>query len=137
MKTILSLSVLVAILVTAIAATTTPKAPQQMLSHNVFFKLRDPSAAAKETLVAACQKYLSDHPGTVWFAAGVVADEFDREVNIRDFDVALHIVFANKAAHDKYQSAPKHEQFIKEQRENWQSVRVFDSWVEPAKTGKR
>jgi hypothetical protein len=129
MKTILGLSVLGVILVAALAAApNAKKASQAMLSHNVFFKLRDPSAAAKETLVAACQRYLSDHPGTVWFAAGVVADEFDREVNVRDFDVALHIVFASKAAHDQYQTAPKHEQFIKEQRDNWQSVRVYDSW---------
>ncbi len=132
MKTWLSLSLLAAILVAAIAAAPTSQTPRPMLSHNVFFKLKDASPAAKQTLVDACQKYLSDHPGTVWFAAGVLADEFTREVNVRDFDVALHVVFANQAAHDQYQTAPKHEQFIQEQRANWQSVRVFDSWVHPA-----
>jgi hypothetical protein len=132
MKTILCLSVLGAILATATVAAPASQSSEPMLSHNVFFKLRDQSAAAKQKLVAACQKYLSDHPGTVFFAAGVLADEYDREVNDRDFDVALHIVFASKAAHDQYQTAPKHKQFIEEQRENWQSVRVFDSWVKPA-----
>jgi hypothetical protein len=132
MKTWLCLSLLAAILVAAIAAAPTSRTPQPMLSHNVFFKLKDASPAAKQTLVDACQKYLSDHPGTVWFAAGVLADEFAREVNVLDFDVALHVVFANKAAHDQYQTAPKHEQFIQEQRANWQSVRVFDSWVKSA-----
>jgi hypothetical protein len=131
MKTLLSLSLLGAILLAAIAAAPSPQTTQPMLSHNVFFKLKDPSAPAQQALVAACQKYLSDHPGTVWFGAGVLADEFDREVNDRDFHVALHLVFANRAAHDQYQTAPKHEQFIQEQRANWESVRVFDSWVNP------
>jgi hypothetical protein len=132
MKTLLSLSLLGAILVAVIAAAPAPQTTQPMLSHNVFFKLKNPSAPAKQTLVDACQKYLADHPGTVWFAAGVLADEFDREVNDRDFDVALHVVFANQAAHDQYQTAPKHEQFIQEQRANWETVRVFDSWVRSA-----
>jgi hypothetical protein len=130
MKTLICFSLLGAILIAAIAAAPQPQQP--MLSHNVFFKLKDPSPANKQKLVAACQQYLSDHPGTVFFAAGVVANEFDREVNVRDFDVALHVVFTGKDAHDQYQNAPKHERFIQENREGWQSVRVFDSWVKPA-----
>jgi hypothetical protein len=132
MKIIVCLSVLGALVVAMIAAAPAPQGSQPMLSHDVFFKLKDPSPAAKEALVAACQNYLSDHPGTVWFAAGVLANEFDREVNDRDFDVALHLVFANQAAHDQYQAAPKHAEFIQEQRDNWATVRVFDSWVKPA-----
>jgi hypothetical protein len=132
MKTWLTLASLAAILVIAIAAAPNSTNNQPMLSHDVFFKLKDSSDTAKQALVDACQKYLTDHPGTVWFSAGVVASEFDRPVNDRAFDVALHIVFANKAAHDQYQTAPKHEQFIQEQRGNWDSVRVFDSWVQPA-----
>jgi len=135
MKTLICLSVLGAILIAAIAAAPQPQQP--MLSHNVFFKLKDPSPTNKQKLVAACQQYLADHPGTVFFAAGVLANEFDREVNVRDFDVALHVVFANKEAHDQYQTAPKHERFIQENREGWQSVRVFDSWVKPAGTTAR
>jgi hypothetical protein len=131
MKTSITLASLAAVLL--IAAAPNPKNTQPMLSHDVFFKLKDPSATARQTLVDACQKYLSDHPGTVWFSAGVLAPEFDRPVNDRDFDVALHVVFADKAAHDQYQTAPKHEQFIQEQRDNWESVRVFDSWVQSAR----
>jgi Stress responsive A/B Barrel Domain len=50
-------------------------------------------------------------------------------VNDKDFDVALHIVFSDNAAHDKYQDAERHKQFIAEQKANWKSVRVFDSLV--------
>jgi hypothetical protein len=100
-----------------------------MIAHNVFFSLKDNSPEAKQKLVAACKKYLSDHPGTVFFAAGTVA-EFDRPVNDRDFDVGLHLVFKDKDSHDKYQDAAKHKQFIAENNANWKKVRVFDSRVE-------
>ncbi len=100
-----------------------------MLAHNVFFSLNDASDAAKKTLVDACKKYLADHVGTVFFACGILAAEMDRPVNDRGFDVALHLVFKTKADHDAYQSAPRHDQFIAENKANWKQVRVFDSFV--------
>jgi hypothetical protein len=100
-----------------------------MLSHDVYFSLKDNSPKARQALVDACKKYLSKHPGEVFFAAGTVVDELKREVNDRDFDVALHIVFQDLAAHDKYQDAERHKQFIEENKGNWKKVRVFDSYV--------
>ena len=101
-----------------------------MLSHDVYFALKDNSPDAKKKLVAACKKYLSGHEGEVFFAAGTLADSLKREVNDRDFDVALHIVFKDIASHDKYQVAKRHQQFIDENKANWKKVRVFDSVVE-------
>ncbi len=102
---------------------------EPLLAHNVYFALNDNSPEAKEKLVAACKKYLSSHSGTVFFACGVLAEDLDREVNVRDFDVALHVIFKTKASHDAYQVAPLHNQFIEENKANWKSVRVFDSLV--------
>src|SRR5689334_5477260 len=82
------------------------------IGHMVYFTLKDSSTEAKQKLVAACKKYLSDHEGTVYFSAGIRGDDFKREVNDRDFDVALQLVFRNKAAHDKYQDHPRHLKFI-------------------------
>lgn len=101
----------------------------KQLGHMVFFALKDNSSAEKGKLVAACKKYLTGHPGTVYFSAGVLADDLKREVNVVDWDVALHLVFKDKAAHDQYQVAPRHDEFIKEMKHNWKSVRVFDSYV--------
>jgi hypothetical protein len=106
-------------------------AAEANIVHNVYFSLNDPSPEAKQKLVAACKKYLSKHPGTVYFSAGTLAAEFDRPVNDRDFDVALHLVFKNKAAHDQYQEAATHKQFIEENKAGWKKVRVFDSAVQP------
>src|SRR5262249_45219602 len=101
-----------------------------MLAHNVYFTLKDNSAAAREKLVAASKKYLSQHPGTLFFAVGFLAQDLKRDVNDRDFDVALHIIFNSQEAHDQYQEAALHLQFIAENKENWKRVRVFDSVVE-------
>ena len=98
-----------------------------MLAHNVFFTLHDRSDAAVAKLVAACQKYLADHPGTVFFACGFRAKELQRPVNDLDFDVGLHIVFKTNADHDAYQVAPRHDEFIAACKDNWAKVRVFDS----------
>ena len=100
-----------------------------MLSHDVYFTLKDNSPKARQDLVDACKKYLSKHPGEVFFAAGMLAEDLRREVNDRDWDVGLHIVFKDLAAHDKYQEAERHKQFIEEGKANWKKVRVFDSYV--------
>jgi hypothetical protein len=105
-------------------------APGTMIAHDVYFSLKDNSAAAKNKLVAACHKYLSDHPGTVFYAAGARGEEFNRELNDRDWDVGLHIVFKTKADHDRYQEAAKHKTFIDENKDNWKKVRVFDTKVD-------
>jgi hypothetical protein len=100
-----------------------------MLAHNVFFTLKDRSEASQAALVAACKKYLKAHPGVVFFACGTLQQELSRPVNDREFDVALHLVFESKSAHDTYQDAPAHHTFVEENRDNWAKVRVFDSDV--------
>jgi hypothetical protein len=100
------------------------------LAHDVYFALNDASPKAKDELVAACKKYLTGHDGTVYFSVGTLAAELNRPVNDRDFDVALHVYFKDRAAHDRYQEAPRHKQFIAEQQANWKKVRVFDSTVD-------
>jgi hypothetical protein len=103
---------------------------ETVLAHDVFFELKEDTPAARAALVEACRKYLTGHPGTVSFAAGAIAEDLARPVNDRDFDVALHLYFKDKAAHDAYQDAPRHKQFIAEQQANWKTVRVFDSVVD-------
>ena len=121
------------LLAAPLAVSAQQQPPGAALSHDVFFSLNDPSPAARAELVAACRKHLTGHPGTLVFTVGVVASELARPVNDRDFDVALHITFASRAAHDAYQEHARHKQFIAEQQKSWKKVRVFDSWVELVK----
>lgn len=105
---------------------------QTLLAHNVYFTLKDKSAASKTALVQECKKYLTNHPGVVFFACGTLCEELNRPVNDRDFDVGLHVIFENQAAHDRYQVSPAHEKFVTENHARWQKARVFDSVVERA-----
>lgn len=111
--------------------TASAKSPhEKMLAHNVYFTLNDDSAAARAALIADCRKYLTDHPGSVFFAVGELDTELARPVNDQGFHVALHVVFENRQAHDTYQVAPRHQEFIDANKANWKQVRVFDSNVD-------
>ncbi len=114
---------------TFIACTARLNAAEPQVAHMVFFTLADDTKENRDTLVAACQKYLTGHDGTVYFSAGSLAEDLDREVNDREFDVALHLVFANRKAHDKYQTHERHLKFIEENKHLWSIVRVFDSYL--------
>jgi hypothetical protein len=103
--------------------------PDNLLAHNVFFSLHDRSEPARAKLVRACRELLAPHPGIVFFACGTLAEALKRDVNDRDFDVGLHVVFTGQAAHDHYQETPEHRRFIAENKANWKRVRVFDSVV--------
>jgi hypothetical protein len=99
------------------------------LGHFVYFTLKDRSTEARQQLVDACHKYLSDHLGTVHFSAGLRGEAYDRPVNDQQFDVALALVFQDEASHEAYQKAPRHQEFISSQSANWAQVRVFDALV--------
>jgi hypothetical protein len=101
-----------------------------MIVHDVYFTLRDNSPAAEQALLDACRKYLTDHPGVLSFACGRRAKDHIRPVNDLEFDVSLHITFADKAAHDRYQAHARHVQFVAEQKPNWKQSRVFDTLVD-------
>lgn len=103
--------------------------PDAVLTHDVFFVLADDKPETQEKLIAACHKYLTGHPGTIWFSAGPRAKEMEGEVNDRDFDVALHLVFKNKAALEAYAKSERHDQFLAEAKSLWSKVRVFDSYA--------
>lgn len=95
-------------------------------AHMVYFTLKDPSEASCQALIAACKKYLDGHPGTEFYGAGLIADT-DRAVVDKGYHVALQLIFKDRASHDAYQVASRHDEFIAEQKENWAQVRVFDS----------
>ena len=97
------------------------------LAHSVYFTLKDRSPEAVDGLLAACNKYLSDHEGVIFFGAGRLVADLERPVNDRDFDVALQVMFVDRAAHDRYQTHERHLAFIAENKATWARVRVFDA----------
>jgi hypothetical protein len=115
------------LLVGAVTHSAEKTGPQ--LAHMVFFTLKDQSKEARAAFVASCHKLLADHEGTVSFSVGVIAEDVVEPVSVRDFDVALHVVFEDKAARDKYLEHPRHKEFVEDNRANFAKVRVFDSYL--------
>ncbi len=99
------------------------------LAHNVFFTLKDESDKAIENLIDECYTYLEDLPGIINFSAGRIAPENNREVNVTDFHVGLHVIFSDKSYHDQYQDVEKHNTFVDRNKDNWAQVRVFDTYI--------
>jgi hypothetical protein len=100
-----------------------------MVCHMVYFTLKERTDGAVKRQLDACRKYLTGHDGTVFFAIGTRTPDLTREVNDKEFDVGLHVVFRDRAAHDAYQKHARHLQFIEENKAHWARVRVFDADV--------
>lgn len=101
----------------------------RQLAHMVYFTLKDRSPAGVRRQLDACRKYLTGHAGVVFFGVGTRTPDLAREVNDKEFDVGLHVVFGDRASHDAYQKHPRHVQFIEENKPHWAQVRVFDADV--------
>ena len=104
--------------------------PEPKQAHSVFFTLKDNSPEARAEFVESCKKYLTGHEGTVSVAFGTIAEDVvEPNVSVRDFDVALLLVFENKAAGQKYLVAPRHVEFVEKNKAKFAKVRVFDSYL--------
>ncbi len=104
--------------------------PEKQLAHMVYFTLAEKTPENRQKLIDACKKYLTKHDGEVFFGVGTVTPDLDRPVNVRDWDVGLHLVFKNRKAHDQYQTHPRHLEFIETSKVLWKSVKVFDADLE-------
>jgi hypothetical protein len=116
-----------------VGATRAADGPQ--VAHMVYFKLKDSSGANRAKLSASCKLLLTGHEGTVSFGVGTLAGDLNGPFNDHDFDVSLHLVFVNKAALDKYHAHPRHDKFLEENKDTWEKVRVFDSYLSPTLPG--
>jgi hypothetical protein len=106
---------------------------EPQLAHAVYFTLKDQSAASREKFIASCEKYLTKHKGVVSFTIGTIAQDVKEPVSDREFDVALHVVFRDKAALAEYLKSERHDKFVAENKDGFAKVRVFDSYLPVAK----
>ena len=104
------------------------------LAHMVFFTLKDHSAEAVDALVKDCETYLTDHEGVVYFSVGKRAEDVEEPPSVKDFDVALHVVFAAREYRDKYLASPRHDDFVAAIKSKLEKARVFDSYLSKKKS---
>jgi hypothetical protein len=102
--------------------------------HDIYITLKDKSPSAVQRQLELGKKYLANHPGELSFTATVLAHNLTRHkqvpylFNEDNFDVAFHMVFSGRRAHDDYQVSDEHvKHFIPDSNPNWIKIRVFDS----------
>jgi hypothetical protein len=113
-----------------------PATHTPVVAHMVFFTLKESNAENRRRLIDAAKEFLGGHPGEIYFSVGEMAD-LKEPVSMVDFDVAVHILFESKAAHDQYLSSARHHKFSAVARPLDKKVRVFDSTLVPDDSPKK
>jgi hypothetical protein len=82
-----------------------------VFSHVVIFWTDPAQPEAADELVAGMERYLRPIPGILHFHIGRMVKSH-RPVVDQSYQVALNIVFPDKAAQDAYQAHPDHVEFV-------------------------
>jgi len=99
-------------------------------AHMFFFQLSDTSKELVDDFIKLCVKYLSHHPGQEHFSVGCRALEIDRPVSAKNFEIAIHMVFTNEAAYNKYSKSQPHNDFITHSAGMSPDRIVYDSFLQ-------
>jgi len=106
----------------------TPLAAAGNLAHAVFFDLLDPRQT--EELVRDCRLQLASIPGVRLLEVGTRSPEFIGQRNNSEFEVALWVLFDDRAAHDAYQVHPRHRALVERWTPRLAGIEVFDAYLE-------
>jgi len=98
------------------------------LIHNVFFWLKNPDNLEERKVFEKGVKELLNNCEFITASHfGKPANTAKRPVIDASFTYCIVLTFKSKEAHDKYQVNPLHEKFIKECKDLWNKVLVYDS----------
>jgi hypothetical protein len=82
-----------------------------VFSHIVIFWTDPANPKAADELLAGAEKYLKGIPGVLHYHAGKMATSH-RPVVDQTYQVALNLIFPDKATQDAYQVHPLHLEFV-------------------------
>ena len=81
---------------------------------------------AEDKLIAGAKEFLEPIPGVLHFHIGKMAPSH-RDVVDQSYQVALNLVFPDKATQDAYQQDPSHLEFVEKAfKPNCERVVVYD-----------
>lgn len=100
----------------------------QSVFHSLYFSLTDKSPDSIGKFTGVCVKYLSHHPGIELFATGGLTD-IKRDVSVRNFDVAVNIIYDSKKAYDNYLQSEEHRDFFPATAGMIDKTYIFDSYL--------
>lgn len=97
-----------------------------MLSHVVIFWTRPEIPNAADALIAGAEKYLRPIPLAQSLHVGRMVPSH-RDVVDQSYQVAIHLLFADKADEEAYQVHPLHIDFVEKVfKPNCQRATIFD-----------
>ncbi len=97
-----------------------------MFSHVVIFWTKPEVPGAAEELLAGMERYLKPIPGALHYHTGRMVPSH-RPVVDQSYQVALNLVFPDKATQDAYQVHPLHVEFVEKVfKRVCQKVVVYD-----------
>ena len=82
-----------------------------MFSHVVIFWTKTDVPNATEQLLAGAEQYLKPCPGVLHYHCGKMASSH-RDVVDQSYQVALNLIFEDRATQDAYQTHPLHVEFV-------------------------
>ncbi|MFM7182054.1 MAG: Dabb family protein [Verrucomicrobiales bacterium] len=97
-----------------------------MLTHTVLFWLKPETTPERRAQFESDLRVLLRIPGSTRAIIGKPSTTEQRPVVDHSYDYALELDFDDLAAHDFYQDAAEHHDFIAKSREIWAQVRVYD-----------
>ena len=96
-------------------------------THVVLFWLKDPSnETTNKEFAASVERFIKSSAYVKSMHLGTPA-QTPREVVDNSYTYCLIVTFDSKEDHDKYQEDPVHKQFLKESKDLWDRVQIFDS----------
>ncbi len=97
-----------------------------MFSHVVIFWTKPDKPNATEELLTGAERYLKPCPGVLHYHCGCMA-ESHRDVVDQTYQVALNLIFEDKASQDAYQEHPLHVEFVEKVfKPNCERALVYD-----------
>jgi hypothetical protein len=97
-----------------------------MFVHLVFFWCKEGTPdSVKQAMIRYCREEMAKLPMVKSVSAGVPVPSA-REVVDGSYDVGISVSFADKAGHDAYQPSEIHQGFVKQFKEHWAKIRVYD-----------
>lgn len=99
---------------------------EKAVHHIVLFELATTTSVVDtQAIIDDGIELLSQIPGVLKVDLGLKARE-DREVHIRNYQLALYVYLESNAALDIYAPHPYHQEFLARHKTKWTQVQVLD-----------